>query len=399
MLLRYPVPELPHGPPSFVKDAVYLQRHVSAEGGKSIIARYTSDFTSKSKSSTGSKRGKRVPQQGRDHARSSLSPGTSPSKFLQDQGGIEGIIQEAARGVYNRSEKWGVAKALRGAYQGLQSAGGTPTKLASAPRWALDSGGLVTDNSTNVTARIHALEQRNKALAKLLEKSMEDLWVQQREFTKEKAEIAADALSLAIAKVQFVQVYLENSTMPLPADDEARSAGDEVKALESLPTADFGTPIQALAAQPSPTPKPITHDIRKKNIKPARSSNSQNPDNSPSKKTESVSTSTDNIPQLNISSDGKAPEEVPQTRPILAQSSFSWILGEDQRKSDFVAASPFSTERERARGKAGFLFGDDKAERSKSKTAASEGKSATDRDAEEEEAINLRAMNAAVKDV
>ena len=381
-----------------MKDAVYLQRHLSVEGGRSIIDRYTGDFTSGSRSSTGSKRGKRVHQQGRDRARGSLSPGISPSKFLQDQGGIEGIIQEAARGVYNRSEKWGVAKALRGAYQGLQSASSTPTKLTSAPRWSLDTGGFVTDNPANLTTRIHALEQRNKALAKLLEKSMEDLWVQQREFTKEKADVAADALSLAIAKVQFVQVYLENSTMPLPAEDEARDTEDGVKALESV---DSGTPIQAPTGQSSPTPKPVAQDIRKKNIKAARSSISQNSDSSPSKKAESLATPTDNIPQINISSGGKASEEVPQTRPILAQSSFSWILGEDQRKSDFVAASPFSTERERARGKAGFLFGDDRAERSKSKSAASEGKSATDRDAEEEaeeEAINLRAMNGAVEE-
>lgn len=300
--------------------------------------------------------------------------------------------------MYNRSEKWGVAKALRGAYQGLQSASSTPTKLASAPRWSLDTGGLVTDNSTNLTARIHALEQRNKALAKLLEKSMEDLWVQQRGFTKEKADVAADALSLVIAKVQFVQVYLENSTMPLPAEDEARDTEDSVKALGNIPTADLGTPIQAPAGQSSPTPKPITQDIRKKNLKAVRSSISQNPDGSPSKKAESFATPTDNIPSLNISSDGKTPEEAPKTRPILAQSSFSWILGEDQRKSDFVAASPFSTERERVRGKAGFLFGDEKAERSKSKKAASDGKSATDQDAEEEEAITLRAMNAAVED-
>ena len=334
-------------------------------------------------------------RQGRD-VRRSLSPGASPSKFLQDQGGIEGIIQEAARGVYNRSEKWGVAKALRGAYQGLQSASSTPTKLGSAPKWSLDAGGFVTDNSTNLTARIHALEQRNKALAKLLEKSMEDLWVQQRVFTKEKADIAADALSLAIAKVQFVQVYLENSTMPLPAEDEARDTKEGLKALEGISTADFDTPIQAPAAQSSPTPKPITQDVRKKNLKAVRSSISQNPDSSPSKKAESVATPTDNIPSLNISSDGKVPEELPKPRPVLAQSSFSWILGEDQRKSEFVAASPFSTERERARGKAGFLFGDDKAERSKSKTAASEGKSATNQDAEE--AITLRAMDAAVED-
>ena len=115
----------------------------------------------------------------------------SPSKFLQDQGGIEGIIQEAARGVYSRGEKWGVAKALRGAYQGLQSASSTPSKLANAPRWSLDTGNMITDDSANLVTRIHGLEQRNQALAKLLERAMEDLWIQQRDFTKDKADVAS----------------------------------------------------------------------------------------------------------------------------------------------------------------------------------------------------------------
>ena len=86
-------------------------------------------------------------------------------------------------------------------------------------------------------------------------------------------------------------------------------------------------------------------------------------------------------------------------RPALAQSSFSWILGEDQRKSDFVAASPFSTERERARGMAGFLFGDDKAEDHKARTGTSKGRQATDSGDEEAEAITLGALNAAKREM
>ena len=219
LLLRYPVPTIPHGPPSFVEDAIYLRRHLSVDGREHLVTKYRNGITGASLSvSSLSRRGKRLSARDRDHIQKSTSPRMSPSKFLQEQGGIEGIIQEAARGVYSRGEKWGVAKALRGAVQGLQSASSTPARLANAPRWSLDVGGMVTDDSARLAARIQGLEQRNQTLAKLLEKSMEELWVQQREFTKNKAETAADALSLAIAKVQFVQVYLENPAMPLPTD-------------------------------------------------------------------------------------------------------------------------------------------------------------------------------------
>lgn len=398
VLLRYPVPETPPGPPSFVEDAVYLQRHLSVEGGKSIIARYNSDSASDARSSTGSKRGKRVNRGGRDRVRRSPTPILSPSKFLQDQGGIEGIIQEAARGVYSRGEKWGVAKALRGAYQGLQSASSTPSKPANAPRWSLDTGNMITDDSANLVTRIHGLEQRNQALAKLLERAMEDLWVQQREFTKVKADVAADALSLAIAKVQFVQVYLENSSMPLPAEDQSRDVGERAESSDVVGAIESGSPNDMTAAQPSPTMKPTVKDIRRKTKPAIQSSASQTPVGSPAKK-ESIALPIEAIPSINISGDSKTTGEPPRVRPALAQSSFSWILGEDQRKSDFVAASPFSTERERARGKAGFLFGDDKAEDHKARTGTSKGRQATDSGDEEAEAITLGALNAAKREI
>ena len=324
----------------------------------------------------------------------------SPSKFLQDQGGIEGIIQEAARGVYSRGEKWGVARALRGAVQGLQSAGNTSSMLASAPRWSLDAGGMVIDDSAKLTARVNALEQRNKTLAKLLEKSMEDLWVQQREFTKDKAEAAADALSLAIAKVQFVQVYLENPTMPLPTEDQVKESDDSVKALENKAITEVGPPTERPVSQPdgqsSPMRKPIVKEIRRKSKAAGQASASQTPVGSPSKKQESLSTPTESIPSINISKDSSAPELPSQIRPALAQSSFSWILGEDQRKSDFGAATPFSSERERFRGKAGFLFGDQKTEDPKPNSTTSKGRHSAEEEVEEE-TINLGTMKAAEK--
>lgn len=275
----------------------------------------------------------------------------SPSRFLHEQGGIEGIIQEAARGVYSRGEKWGVAKALRGAYEGLQSASNTPKRLGSAPRLSLDAGSMTTDETAKFTVRIHALEQRNVNLAKLLEKATEDLWIQQRELTKERPDPAMDTLSLAIAKVQFVQVYLDNPTMPLPTEEAPDDRVDNTAALDRTSTTDHGSP----KAQ-SPTRAPIKDSRRNSKIRGPNSPLRTSP-NSPDKPAAALVTPLNSMPSLNFPQKRSDSRGSPRVRPALAQSSFSWMLGQEQRISDFVAASPFSTEKERARGRAGFLFG------------------------------------------
>lgn len=282
-----------------------------------------------------------------------LSPRLSPARILQNQGGIEGIIHEAAKGVYNQGERWGVAKALRGAVQGLQSGNNSPKRLPEKSRWSLDSGKIVSDNPKELIAKIHSLEERNKSLAKLLEKAMEELWTQQRDMNPNPTETTADTLSLAIAKVQFVQVYLENPTMPLPsenlspeeknhdglAESDARvtssnlqpptyqnqndGASDDKSTSEGIHTVETDDSSVKRAAPASAKPLPSTPEV-----------------GSPSKRSELSSFS--------------------KPRPALAQSSFSWMLGEDQHKSGFISASPFSSERSDGRRKGVQLFGDEK---------------------------------------
>lgn len=359
LLLRYPVPEQPSGPQSFAEDALYLRRHLTEEGGRHIILKYSANSESASIRSSNSRRGKRVAS--RQHRpRRSISPRISPGKFLQEHGGIEGIIQEAAKGVSNRGEKWGVSRALRGAYEGLQSAGSTPQRLGVAARWPLNPSNVGTDEMANLTAKIQNLEQRNVGLAKLLEKAMEDLWIQQRELTEETPNHAIDALSLAIAKVQFVQVYLENPTMLLPAEEAPR---DFIKdpALQLVTTADLGSPSRRNAHAQSPTRRaPVKEGRRKTKLDGQEASLPISP-RSPSKPVTASGTPVGSIPSLDLPQNDTDSNVPPRSRPALAQSSFSWMLGQEQRISEFVAASPFSTEQDRGRGRAGFLFGDEEA--------------------------------------
>ena len=282
----------------------------------------------------------------------------SPAKFFQEQGGVEGILQEAARGLYSRGEKWGVAKALRGAVQGLQTG-------SNSPKMPTDAN-IASDASPDLTTRIRALEQRNQALAKMLQHAVEDLWTQQKTLYEAEAKSAADAVSLAVAKVQFVQVYLENSTMPFPAEqvtsEESKSTDSASAARdETGKVADEGarsvTEISEAGRNRSPDPQVPTEASR------------QDESNSPTHKnvpvriqpTDASLEATRDPP----TTDRPGPYPFHHPRPSLTQSSFSWMLGEDRRQSSFVSASPFPSEKRIARGKAGFLFGDDKDEGSK----------------------------------
>lgn len=392
LLLRYPTPPHPEGPPSLVEDALYLRDNNLPDGGPHLILKYSGRLPappleapkiSDSFAGRFSKKGRRIRQRKHDSQETPGSPRRSPGWFLQDQGGIEGILQEAARGVYSRGEKWGLARALRGAVQGLQSGNSSPRRLPDGSRWSLDQGKHVTDDASHLAAKLRDLEQRNKVLAKLLDSAMEDLWIQQRDFTKHKAEAAADALSLVIAKVQFVQVNLENSMIASPLD----SSTEEV--------------LEKIESAPSPESTAQDHGSETNHASPAAAERerARSPEQdtgqflgvSPEPMTESTAVATSlNLPvnptdsHSNMSKHGAPVTSFPfhQPRPSLAQSSFSWMLGEDRRRSSFVSASPFPSEKRNAREKARFLFGDDQVEGSKG-SHGSKGKDSGD-DADDE---------------
>ena len=369
LLLRYPPPVQPNGPPSFIADAIYLRENPLPDGGAHIISKYSTHIPlHPADDSTGlrvfskrsMKKGRKV--KGRPtKSRKPASSNATPVKFLKDQGGVEGIIQEAARGIYTRGEKWGVTKALRGAVQGLQSGSGAATRLAEGLRSSLDDAKNVADNPEHLLAKIRAFEQRNQGLARLLENAMEELWVQQRRYSKEGTDDAADLLSIAIAKVQFVQVYLENSTMPLPSDaatlvpanrPESALSAPATTGEETTETSNAVTTTLEPEVAPRDSPAPMDGASMSASSSPVAQPDPTSPPEQPTTSVDPSALAIAVPNQLGLS-------PFHQSRPSLAHSSFSWMLGEDRRQSSFVSASPFPSEKRLAKGKAGFLFGDD----------------------------------------
>ncbi|KAL8704201.1 MAG: hypothetical protein Q9201_002619 [Fulgogasparrea decipioides] len=377
LLLRFPVPPSPNGPSTFVSDALYLRQNLNQSGGAHIIHKYAERITGREEVRgrarlKSSRRSKQSQQLGPNP---SLASGRSAVRAFQQHGGIENIIQEAAKGVYSRSEKWGLNKALRNAMEGLQSGVSSPQQQIEGSRWSLDTGTQVP-SASKATSDIKALEQRSKALAKLLENAIEEFWLQQRQCNNEQEEVLFNALSLAIAKIQFVQVYLENPTMPfttenptpepVPAEEHADTGPDESAA---------GTATQ-------------DHIHVSNNKSEAQRVAKQSPSRSHPEQVKAATAkgapSEASAPGITVPKSRAQSAPFHHPRPSLAQSSFSWMLGEDQRKSSFVSPRPFPSDRRAAREKAGFLFGEDRKDPEEKKQKAK----AAD-ESEDEEVINL----------
>ncbi|KAF1958327.1 RabGAP/TBC [Byssothecium circinans] len=351
LLLRYPEPDAPAY--TFIKDALYLRDHLTPEGGAEIISRYGKRAPTFDMKPTPSIRiPSPTPSASSRRSRNSL---VSPRSFVTQQGaGIEAILQGAAKNVMERGSQWGVGKVIRDAVgevrknvEAIQTGGNSgettprsggreyrkPAQLVLSPN---QRPGFERAHSGNAIKKIESLERRSKDLAKMLESAVGELWdyhLERSEDGKEKKD-SIETLSLAIAKVQFVQVYLEDSTIPLPVDEVTEQASAENAAAGLLKPGLSSPPVPERTSSAPPVPK----------SRPASSASTHQPASAPRQP---------QPPSSHLS---------PRSRPTLASSNFSWMLGQDSTASAFAsntAHSAFaSDEKRRMKGK-GFLFGDD----------------------------------------
>ncbi|KAF7897540.1 hypothetical protein EAF00_005768 [Botryotinia globosa] len=382
LLLKY---ECPPNPQTFVDDAIFLRDNFNASGGSQIIHKYSGKFPHRDKSSPPPDapiEESLSPRQLLMRNRSSL---TSPSRFLQQQGGVEALIQGAAKGVYNRGERLGINQAVRDAMeevkknmQGLQTprSNHSPRRASAASRWSLDDGRVMPAS----TAIMATMNERNRQLAVMLDHAMKDLRSVSvsKESNREKC---IEAMDMAIAKVDFVKVYLEDSTMPLPIlspiidgrNEPATPEADLPKVLLP-PISDHGQATSPethiMTSDPGNALTKETNDLDEPSI--------STPDISqtPREAIDLSSNEPSTIIEPDIERDAmrsattdRARAPIP-TRSSIAQSSFSWMLEPDQSSSPTIkssppkSSSPFLRTGKRpisgaGREKAAFLFGDD----------------------------------------
>jgi TBC1 domain family protein 5 len=363
ILLRYPALEDGKSPQEFVTNAVYLRNNFNHAGASTLVEKYS---------------GRPLPEP-TETSTNTLQPSMPGSLRMQMPGraasNFEDMLQGAAKGVLQRGEKWGINKAFRDAMDEVRKgvreiqAAQTPQAPSRHTRGLSRQSGT-SDRSTNPSLQLTVLEQRNTALSKMLKKAIDDLWTYHETAVGGKAseEDSLKGLSMAIAKLQFVQVYLEDASVPLSAEEDATETSKE-EAIEV-------TQIQPQIKEPTSAridDKPAAQDeeeskdtkaVDEDATKPIETSTQQTKDAAPAKTTKTAD----------------IPLDFHTPRPTLAQSSFSWMLGQspETSASSFAQAKGLAPSDIRRRSK-GFLFGEDDDARAGSPEKKKDSKRGKDR--------------------
>ncbi|CAG8962438.1 hypothetical protein HYFRA_00014067 [Hymenoscyphus fraxineus] len=391
LLLKYPSPAPPYEPRSFVDDAIYLRDNFSIAGGSTIITKYGAKAPNiKPLDSRPSTPSSRVVSPEQRFSRTK-SPLPSPSRYLQQQGGVEALFRGAAKGVLERGERLGINQALRDAVgevrqnmQSLQASRSNSARsfrTADGTRWSLDDGRPVP----TAKAAMSAMNNRNKQLARMLEAAMSDLRHVSNDNESNK-EVCVEAMDLAIAKVDFVRIYLEDATMPLPPDSPPLApSSDSTEASVSPPKNLLEPPLDITPKSKSvevETPEPEKEEPQQSKPRTLAISPLLSADNRITQKDkenraseDSTKVADDPVSQAALLPRPRAP--VP-TRSSIAQSSFSWMLEPDPHSGSFKSSppkspSPFSKSTRKptsghGREKAAFLFGEEPGEASMTNT-------------------------------
>ncbi|KAI6370941.1 hypothetical protein MCOR25_004073 [Pyricularia grisea] len=402
-LLKYPAPQPPHGPHTFVDDAVYLRDHLNPAGGAALILKYTGrapaqqaekQQPSSTFASPGASRSS-TPNFGFNSLRSSRNSGarSSPSsaaRFIQQQANVEALFQGAAKNFIEHGERLGLNQAVRDIRRNVQQSIQEARK-AAAVRSAAAAGsnafGISNNGFGNELPSAAALARRNRQLAAMLDEAVAGLRnlaaTTAQETSSDSGEsnrsAQKDAIEMAAARVQFVQVYLEDSSLLLPEEepsspnhsvasqgnkdqilspalaitpDDDTSVSSSTNAvldavrddLRSSPTGSDRGRAGTQEVIPSPNPNAIAEEdesVDRMDTDDAPPTSAITPTESKSKTAEAQAQTQQPKPPP------PAPEErrplpIP-TRSSIAQSSFSWMLEPDVSPSAAASAAALAT--------------------------------------------------------
>ncbi|KAL4950080.1 rab-GTPase-TBC domain-containing protein [Aspergillus filifer] len=357
-LLRYPSPA-PHSPMTFVQDGLYLEQNPTPERGSFIISKYSGKPPGLSKLTDSQSQ---IRPSRKSHFRNDLldsSSASSPSRSPARNSplSIEALLQDVSDGIQRRTEAWGVAKAVRGAVneakknmQSMQSeqASRLARSADSATARSPDPTPRESEATAQLKAKIESIYESNRRLAKTLSEAVNDIRSHLAKSETLDAE-ATKSVRQALTKVESVQTSLEKSDPASTANQPPKAADTTNGAKPPVqPTLNSGklstsenerlprSSIDSSAASTPTAKSPTGSDSGQRNILSPRPVNNARPLRNP-------------------------------TRPSLANSEFSWMLGGDRHLSSFVSPASVPPEQtrhgeSRAAGKQGALFGNGDAE-------------------------------------
>lgn len=351
-LLRYPSPR-PHPPVSFVQDGLYLEQNPTPERGAFIISKYSgkppesSKMPAKMSDVTGRARPARK-FQFRHGLRDNSDPNSIARLPAKDSPlSFEGFFQDVSEGIQRRTETWGVTKAVRGAVneakKNMQSMQPEQASRLLRPGESnpVHASGPAVDRESEVTsalkAKIESIWEKNQSLARTLGEAVNDM----RSLTK-REDFGVDtkkSFEQALTKVESVQADLEalklaNATSSSKVEDtvsKAKHANQSTTGERRFSTSDSDKLARSyIDSSGANIPKsPGEGESEKHGALPSKPVNKTKPPRNP-------------------------------TRPSLANSEFSWMLGGDRQLSSFVSpvsVPPEQSRHEESRAKNGALFG------------------------------------------
>ncbi|KAL1971089.1 hypothetical protein VTN77DRAFT_40 [Rasamsonia byssochlamydoides] len=354
LLLRYPSPH-PHGPQTLVQDGLYLEQNLSPARGAFIISKYSGRPPElvkvplhHAKSLPGRK------DRPRSYSRNlseDSSPGRSPARSSHRS--LEALFQDVSEGLQRRTEAWGVAKAVRGAVTEARrnmvySDSGSPATSRprySSPRFGSPKPGPVKiSDPVDLAKKATLLEKRDRRLAEMLKDALAELRLL-KESAGDLDSKANEALNRAYEKVQFVQTSLDSPSTSMQAEStkDTESTDDQVLQQGEAPFADSRT------AKMTAAPLPMAEDRTTREYGVAVTS--KPPTVAP-------------VPHR------------PAARPSLAESEFSWMLGDNTSRSSFISSASLPPDQSRhgdVRSKQSPLFGDGRDEGRKRSTGEDDG--------------------------
>lgn len=370
LLLKYPTPTPPHGPHTFIDDALYLRDHLNPSGATSLLMKYTGKVPSTAPKSSISNSQAAAPSNSRNPVTArvrSLNPRVSlPSRLIQQPGGVEALLQVAAKNVLQRGEKLGINQAVREAMgeirrnvQTLQDA------RSQSPQPFIGSIGADTSDVGHPDETESALEKRNQRLAAMLEEGLAGLKAITADDLEDKAK-SLEMIEFAASKVELVKACLENPSVDLPGMENARTEVEEGAdvIMESTPEAEKETVLKIEAASAESTKKPGS--VMPDPVPAISSLSLSDGDTTLSQPTLKVDPSTTPPPTSSDHPDSLHSKPSP-TRAPIAQSSFAWMLEPEPnsmlddappRPSTSDRPPPRSPRRKNATKKNAFLFGE-----------------------------------------
>lgn len=285
---------------------MYLRDRLNASGGASLITKYTGRAPQKSSNSSEISRPStpsfRAFNTLRQKGFGARSPLRSPPSFNQG-GGMDALLQGArqgAKGVFERGEKLGINQAVRDAMGEIRRNMNGINDGRVVPQ--SEREGLSGEGAAQALA---AMERRNRQLASMLDETVANLKTISATNLEGKAK-SLELIEVAAAKVQFVQIYMEDSTMELPMLDEGPSTREPEPTTEAEKTA--GDPLSSATDA----------NISSLNLEDGPTSGDGGA-GSPTPDTGSE------IKTMKANKLQPRPAPIP-TRSTLAQSSFSWML-------------------------------------------------------------------------